>query len=445
MTGHVRKRSTWEVVLDYGEQPGQRCPACVIVDKRGRVRGKIHWADRGRLEACPKCEGELEDVTARRQLVMPGYRTKKEALAALHDALVAYQRGRFVEPQKITLGEYLREMWLPSIVDSVRPATRLSYATHVERHITPRLGHVLLQELKPQTLEAFYAELGREPEKPKTDDDEKPKGRQPKALSATTRRRVHATLRRALGDAARHGLVVRNAAADAKPPRPQRRSGADMKTWTPEQLSEFLEGTCGERLWILWRVLATTGLRRGEALGLKWSDLDLKGGELRVQRARVQVGYGVDENAPKTEKGRRPVSLDSGTVAALKAWREQQNDERKQWGEAWVGSEWVFTRENGEPLHPDRVTKAFEAAQARVRAAQKKADPKAELLPRIRLHDLRHTHATHLLSAGVHPKVVQERLGHSTISMTLDTYSHVIPALQESAAELAAALIDGVR
>lgn len=184
-----------------------------------------------------------------------------------------------------------------------------------------------------------------------------------------------------------------------------------------------------------------TGLRRGEALGLQWKHIDLGRAALSVERSRVIVAYDVVACEPKTGKG-RAVSLDGRTVETLKAWRDVQADELLALGVAQGLDSYIFTDAAGDPLHPDRVTKLFDIHQAAIRTAQKKADPKAETLPRIRLHDLRHTHATHLLQNGVHPKVVQERLGHATISTTLDIYSHVLRGMQESATAPVAAALD---
>ena len=173
-----------------------------------------------------------------------------------------------------------------------------------------------------------------------------------------------------------------------------------------------------------------TGLRRGEALDLKWSDIDLAHGRLSIQRQRVLRGYAVEERQTKTRKG-RPVSIDAGTVAVLRQQSERQLADADQWGDTWEATGHVFTREDGQPWHPDRVRVLFGEAV------------KAVDVPRIRMHDLRHTWATLALRAGVNPKVVQERLGHANISITMDTYSHVLPDLQESAAELVASLIAG--
>jgi integrase len=172
-----------------------------------------------------------------------------------------------------------------------------------------------------------------------------------------------------------------------------------------------------------------TGLRRGEALGLQWSDVDLEGGRLSIQRQRVLTGYRVEERQTKTGRG-RAVSVDAGTVAVLRRQSDRQLDDAALCRESWTTTGHVFTREDGQPWHPDRVRVLFGEALKRVD------------VPRIRMHDLRHTWASLALRAGVHPKVVQERLGHANISITMDIYSHVLPDLQESAAELVAAQVE---
>lgn len=455
MNGHVRKRGKlWEVVLELGDQAAQRCAACVTVDKRGRERGKVYWADDGRLDACPTCEGVLDDVTARRQIVLPErFRTKKEAGEALTRELNADLNGVFVEPDKITLGEYLTEHWLPNMAESVRATTLLSYRGHVVAYLVPMLGDVPLRKLSPTAINAFHATLRTQPRRARSKPKEpKPvdtaanpadaaNGQQEAAetvtpeplapLSERTRLHIHITLNAALNAAVDEGLIAVNPARRAKAPRPGRRNVAELHTWTDAELRTFLESAAGDRLASLWRLLAATGMRRGEALGLKWSDVDLAGGRVSIQRARVTVGYEVCEAPPKTEQSRRVVTMDAGTVATLKAWKAQQAAERLKWGAAWQGGAWLFTREDGEPMHPDRVTKLFGDAVAGVD------------VPRIRLHDLRHTSATLALAAGLHPKVVQERLGHATISQTMDTYSHTTQPMHDDAAAKLGAIIDG--
>lgn len=170
-------------------------------------------------------------------------------------------------------------------------------------------------------------------------------------------------------------------------------------------------------------------MRRGEVLGLRWSDVDLNAARLSVQQTPVSVAYKLEFSTPKTARGRRSLALDATTVEALRTHRKRQLEERMAWGPAYEESGLVFTTENGAPIHPDRFTQMFDK------------HAKHAGLPRIRLHDLRHSHATLALAAGVHPKVVSERLGHATVAFTLDVYSHAVPALQEDAAERVASLI----
>jgi integrase len=175
-------------------------------------------------------------------------------------------------------------------------------------------------------------------------------------------------------------------------------------------------------------VLATTGLRRGECLGLRWSDLDLDGGRASIRQTVIAVKHTPMLGTPKTAKGRRTITLDAGTVTALREHRKRQAAERLLMGAGWHDHDLVFCHVDGTMLHPERFTRGFSEAVRRLG------------LPAIRLHDLRHGWATLALQAGIHPKVVQERLGHANISITLDTYSQVVGSLHEDAAEQVAAL-----
>jgi integrase len=179
----------------------------------------------------------------------------------------------------------------------------------------------------------------------------------------------------------------------------------------------------------LWLLIATTGMRRGEALGLTWRDVDLEAGRLSVTRTLLQVAGRVGHSTPKTDKGPRSIALDAGTVAVLKAHRKAQAAERLALGPAYVDTGLVFCREDGEPIKPDTVSQFFRRRQQQLK------------LPPLSPHGLRHTHASLALAAGVNPKVVSERLGHASVAFTLDTYSHAMPSLQEDAAERVAALI----
>lgn len=406
MNGHVVKRSGfWRVVLEFGDQAALRCPTC----------RKRYWSEDGTARTCPAAHGGLVEVVARRQEMLPAkYTTKKAASTALHDDLRERERGTWVAPVDLSLSDYLETRWLPALgSEELAESTIEAYRNHVER-IVPAIGAVPLQRLNRNDVAMMAARLATEV-RPKT-------GR---PLSAATRRGLLGVLQHALDDAVKAGLLYVNVAAGVTKPKVRR---PEMHTWSAAELAAFLHATCEDRMAPLWHLLALTGLRRGEALGLKWSDVDFDHGRLALQRQRKIVRYKVVETPLKTDKP-RAVSLDADTTAVLQRQSRQQLDDAAEWAAAWTGDGHVFTREDGAPWHPDRVRVLFQQAV------------KATGAPRIRMHDLRHTWATLALRAGVHPKVVQERLGHANIRITLDTYSHVLPDMQESAAELVASVV----
>jgi integrase len=204
----------------------------------------------------------------------------------------------------------------------------------------------------------------------------------------------------------------------------------EMRTWTADELRRYLDHVREDRLFPAWRLAASTGLRRGELLGLRWQDVDLDAGRVSVRQTLTTVGNKVAFGEPKTARGERNIALDGVTISTVRTWRARQARERLAFGPAWHDTGLVFSRADGSLIHPDTFSFWFDR---QVHAAG---------LPRIRFHDLRHTHATLALQAGVPAKVVSERLGHATVAFTLDVYSHVIPALQEDAAERIAALVD---
>jgi integrase len=247
----------------------------------------------------------------------------------------------------------------------------------------------------------------------------------------STVRRVHATLRSALATAQRRRLVPYNAAVDVELPKVSR---PKVRPWEPAELGKFLDHAAGDRLGTLYEVMAATGLRRGEACGLRWQDVDLERGRLVVRQQVVVLGHDLRFGPPKTSSGEaRVVDLDDGTVGALLGHRLAQDAGRAEWGPAYADHDLVFTRENGEPLHPERVTKRFlqlvDAAGVR----------------KVRLHDLRHGQASLMLAAGVPLAVVSKRLGHSGVGITSDTYSHLLEGVGREAAERAAALVPRTR
>ena len=205
-----------------------------------------------------------------------------------------------------------------------------------------------------------------------------------------------------------------------------------MKAWSADELGQFLGGVQDTVLFGLWRLAATTGMRRGEILGLRWRDVDLDASFVQVVQQRVRGADGLTYGPPKSAKGRRRIDLDEVTRTALRDHRRQQVEDRLAFGPGYQDGDLVFARADGSPIDPDVLSTMFERNVRRLG------------LPQIRFQDLRHTHATLALAAGIHPKVVQERLGHSTVSITLDTYSHVVPAMQVDAASRIAAVVDGV-
>ena len=352
----------------------------------------------------------------RRRRSVGGFRTKREAKAAEAEALRRIRDGVLVEPSRLTVGAYLTELWLPSMASQVRATTLGGYRHNVRAYIVPRLGDILLQRLSTARVGAFYGELVASG------------GQKGRPLSPKTVRYVHTTLRRALRDAVADGLVVRNVAAQARPPRARR---VEMHTWTAAEVGAFLASVREDRLYAAWLLLATLGLRRGELLGLRWPDVDLTSGRIAIRNTLVMVDGKPAMAEPKTAKGRRSLTLAPQVLEAVRVHRAHQAAERLSWGADYTDSGLVVTTEDGRPMHPESLSSLF------VRQAKR-----AGLSP-IRLHDLRHSVASILLAKGVHPKVVSEQLGHATIALTLDTYSHVIPSLQQEAAGvIAAAVLD---
>jgi integrase len=352
----------------------------------------------------------------RRQRSKGGFRTKREAQAALSEALAAYRAGTLVESSKLTLGAFLDE-WLPTMAGNLEPNTHEVYGHYARAYVKPKLGHVRLQQLTATNLRGFYTELAASG------------GRRGQGLKPKTVKNVHALIHRALEDAVDQGLMTRNVAAprSARPPKLEK---IERGVWAPESLRAFLAAMAADRLAALWLLLATTGLRRSEALGLPWRAVDLEGGQLTVMQRLVTVaGKPNIRLGTKSPAGERSIALDPATVAALKAHRAQQLQERLACGEGWQDRGLVFTREDGTPLRPTQLTRMF------ARLAREAG------LPNLTLHGLRHTYATASLRAGIPVKVVSERLGHANTAITSDLYQHVLKAMDTEAANTVARLI----
>ena len=355
----------------------------------------------------------------RRQRWHSGYRTVKAAERARVDLLSKLDRGEYVEHTRQPLGDYLDD-WLAAIEPTVRESTFYSYSRNLRLHVRPYIGGLLLAKVDAGALNGLYATLLASGRKDGHQDHA--------GLSPRSVRYVHTILHRALKDAVRWGRLARNPSDAADPPRGGQESTPEVQAWPAHDLRRFLDTSkaTADRYYPAWLFLATTGCRRGEALGLRWSDLDLDGGRASIVQTVVVVGHKVKLGAPKTARGRRAVSLDPSTVAELRAWKKRQLEERMMLGSGYRDHGLVFAKVDGEPFHPERFSREFDRRVTRWH------------LPKLTLHGVRHTWATQALQAGVHPRVVQERLGHSTIAVTLGIYSHVTATLHDEAANLVA-------
>ena len=335
--------------------------------------------------------------------------TKKDAEKRLNEILNQLDNGTFMRPSKTTLGEYL-EKWLSDYVCSnLGPRTAEGYESIVRCHLIPTLGNIPLTRLKPEHLQRYYSEK-------LSDGRYDGKG----ALSPTTVTHHHTCLHRALKMALKWGLISRNPADAVTAPRPQR---SEMNTMSENELNAFLETAQNTPYYVLFYMALFTGMRRSELLALRWCDLDLLLCQAHVNRTIHHLrSCELVFRAPKSARGRRMVSLSPSVALLLQQHKDKQAIQKSMLGLQFNESGLVFGNPEGKPLLPDTVSHAWTKLTKRIG------------LEGIRLHDARHSHASLLLKQGVHPKVVQERLGHATISTTLDLYSHVAPGLQEAAA-----------
>ena len=398
-----------------GRQYGSRCPRLAAAGRHGS------WYVR--LELPAGLDGH------RRRIRRGGYPSRKAAMAVL---------GRLRNPKTgqaagvVTVGDWLAH-WLVSRTSPAASTVR-GYAAHIRLYLGPYLGEVLLAELTTGQVQAMFTAIIRQHQALGT------------PVSAATLTRIRATLRAALNAAIRRGLISDNPAAKAELPRARRpravvwtpyrvgqwrRSGErpPVAVWTARQTAQFLTSIQDHRLYAAYHLIALRGLRRGEAAGLRWCDVDLDGKTAVISQQLQQYDGRLAICPPKTAHSTRVIALDHTTVAALAEHQDRQRAEAAACGQDYRASGYVFTCLNGDPMAPDRLTRTFKrlASQAG--------------LPPIRLHDLRHGAASLALSAGVELKVVQEMLGHSSIVLTADTYTSVLPDAAYSAAEKIAALI----
>ena len=333
--------------------------------------------------------------------------TKREAQIECSRLISEISGGAYIEPAKVTVGQFL-DRWLEHMKGQLTARSHERYAELARKNLVPLVGNVLLTKLRPTIISQAYAkalEGGRRDGKG--------------GLSPLTVRYMHRILRHALQQAVRWQLLVRNPADAVKPPKAERK---EMKALDTDATAALIEAARDTRLFVPIVLGVLCGMRRGEITALRWRSVDLERGQLSVVASTEQTRDGVREKVPKSGRG-RTVALPSLVVEELRQHRLSQAEALLKLGVGLSDDHHVLLRVDGRPLQPRSLTHAFEIFLRK------------QGLPRVRLHDLRHSHATHLLASGVHPKIAQERLGHSSVAITLDLYSHVLPGLQAEAAD----------
>lgn len=356
----------------------------------------------------------------RKQLKRRGFDTKRAAQVALTELQADKQRGVFVAPMRATLGQFLLDEWLPARRVTLRPSTAASYEQLIRNYVLPTIGGVRLQSLDGSTLNRLYGEL-------LTTGRTAARRNAGAGLSAKTVRNLHGVLTRAFRDGVRWGHLQRNPCDAADPPKG---TSPEMKVWTADELRTFSASVASHRWAGVWSLMATTGMRRGEVLGLRWSDVDLDAATVTIRSTRIRYGTTIATSTPKTARGNRTIAIGPATAAALRAWKRQQNADHLLAGASWADrGSLVVTNVDGSPPNPEAFSNLF------VDLAKRAG------LPPIRLHDLRHSYATAALASGVPVKVVSQRVGHADVGVTLKVYAHVLPGDDEDAALRADSLL----
>ena len=398
-----------------------------------------------------------------------GYDTERETWKACRDAMRQADRGRVVKPSTRTVAQFLDE-WLTAVEPTLDATTWRSWSDYARAYVIPHIGAERLQRLDEPTLLRLYAKLLAEGRVRRDNDTvmyqywstrvaagEEPTPRQvsqackttihaartavrryrsgivPKqvspGLAPKTVQNVHGFLHRALVDAVAWKYLSDNPAGNVKPPR---RPRTRRQVWKTEEIQIFLKSVRDDRFAALFLLELTTGIRRGQICGLKWDAVDLDVGEITLHNNRVVVGgQAHDKAGGKTRNADKTISIDRATVAALRRWRDVQDSERAFFETDYHPGNYVFTYQDGRPLHPDSIRERFDRLAA------------AAGLPRITFHDLRHSYATGALRAGVSPKVISERIGHANVGFFLETYAHVLGNDDREAAEQAASFLLG--
>lgn len=364
-----------------------------MAKRRGRGEGSISFVESKGLWWARVTVGY--DVNgARKRRAIYG-KTKGEVQKKLAEVQSLVVAGALADPKRMRMVDYLAH-WLDDVAKAtIRESTHFRYGLLIKKHIAPHIGGIQLSALQPSHIQNLYRKLEDLGASPRTGEFS------------------HAVLRKSLDHAMKIGYTQRNVCDMVKRPRNPKKI---MQSWTQEQADLFLEAARGRRYYALYVLALTTGLRQGELFGLTWRNVDFETSSLSVVQTLSYVGTKRIIGVPKTKQGQRKVELPEIAIKALRAHRERMFAEGNH-------TNWVFCMADGEPIKKNSFRNSSFLPILEVAG-----------VPKIRFHDLRHTAASLLLAQGVHPKVVQERLGHAQISITLDIYSHVLPSMQKEAA-----------
>lgn len=345
----------------------------------------------------------------RKQKWVSGFATEKEAKKALAQKLVEINAGTYIEPNKESIKDFM-EWWMTSKKSKLRPGTVRAYNWLINTHIIPGIGHIQLSKLKPQQLESFYDQL--------LDN-----GLAPRSIKA-----AHNIIHSMLKKAQTFEIVSRNVAQLVETPKT---SKPKMNVWEADHVMRFLETASQSRNYIVYVLALTTGMRMGELLALRWKNVNYNGDKANISVTETfsKSDHGYEFQDPKTKTSNRLIALPKDVTELLKAHRKEQLKEKLKNGHLYEDQDLIIATKIGTPVYPRNLSRQWYNLLEKAN------------VPAIRFHDLRHTHATLMLKQGIHVKIVSERLGHSNISVTLDTYSHVLPHMQEEAADAIGSLL----
>jgi integrase len=328
-----------------------------------------------------------------------GFRTQKEAKMALNKVIYEYQTGIYVEPSTMLYADLLKQ-WLEQKKRSVQTSTYIAYELYVKKHIIPALGHYQLSKIKPLNLIDFQKKLYEEAN-----------------LSGTSVQKIHTTVKDSLTFACKMELIAKNPADSIERPK---RDDKEIEVWDIDEVKRFLEFSKDDPFFIVYHLALTTGMRQSEILGIRWKDIAIENKKITIKQVMCNFEKKPKPGA-KSKAGKRMILFGDETIEALLKHKRNQEKDKAIAGDLYKDQDLVACTSIGTRINPSNLRRSF---YRQVKNAE---------LKKIRFHDLRHTHATLCLSLNLHPKIVSERLGHSNVKITLDTYSHVLPNLQNEA------------